>query len=113
MGRAKPAMPIWASPEAAVWGIIFRHGRVLRRVAEEELVDALVVEANKLLEEDGGDHHVNVAIIFANTKGDTCGSGDRQPPTHAACGFFYAVPRRVFTLTSPPWDCASFARWKE
>lgn len=35
-------------------GIIFRHGRVLRRVAEEELVDALVVEANKLLEEDGG-----------------------------------------------------------
>lgn len=37
-----------------VGGIIFRHGRVLRRVAEEELVDALVVEANKLLEEDGG-----------------------------------------------------------
>lgn len=35
-------------------GIIFRHGKVLRKVAEEDLVDALVVEANKLLEKDEG-----------------------------------------------------------
>lgn len=32
-------------------GMIFRHGKILRKVAEEDLVDALVAEANKLLEE--------------------------------------------------------------
>lgn len=32
-------------------GLIFRHGKILRKVAEEDLVDALVAEANKLLEE--------------------------------------------------------------
>lgn len=32
-------------------GMIFRHGKILRKVAEEDLVDALVVEAHKLLEE--------------------------------------------------------------
>lgn len=35
-------------------GIIFRHGKLLRKVPEEDLVDALIIEANKLLEEDGG-----------------------------------------------------------
>jgi (E)-4-hydroxy-3-methylbut-2-enyl-diphosphate synthase len=34
-------------------GIIFRHGKLLRRVPEEDLVDELVAEAYKLLEEDG------------------------------------------------------------
>lgn len=32
-------------------GLVFRHGQILRRVPEEELVDALVAEANNLLAE--------------------------------------------------------------
>lgn len=36
-------------------GLIFRHGKILRRVPEDELVDALVIEAKKLLmEKDRG-----------------------------------------------------------
>ncbi len=32
-------------------GLVFRHGKILRKVAEDELVDALVAEANNLLAE--------------------------------------------------------------
>lgn len=32
-------------------GLVFRHGQIIRRVAEDELVDALVSEANNLLAE--------------------------------------------------------------
>jgi len=35
-------------------GLVFRRGEVVRKVREEELVDALVAEANKLLEKDRG-----------------------------------------------------------
>lgn len=35
-------------------GLVFRHGKILRKVPEEELVDALVEEAHKLLEKDRG-----------------------------------------------------------
>jgi (E)-4-hydroxy-3-methylbut-2-enyl-diphosphate synthase len=35
-------------------GMIFRRGEIVRRVPEEELVDALVAEANRLLEKDRG-----------------------------------------------------------
>lgn len=35
-------------------GLIFRRGQIVRKVREEELVDALVAEANKLLEKDRG-----------------------------------------------------------
>lgn len=35
-------------------GLIFRHGKILRKVPEGELVDALVDEANNLLEKDRG-----------------------------------------------------------
>jgi (E)-4-hydroxy-3-methylbut-2-enyl-diphosphate synthase len=32
-------------------GLVFRHGQILRKVPEAELVDALVAEANNLLAE--------------------------------------------------------------
>ncbi|HPT82862.1 MAG TPA: flavodoxin-dependent (E)-4-hydroxy-3-methylbut-2-enyl-diphosphate synthase [Limnochordia bacterium] len=35
-------------------GLVFRRGQIVRKVREEELVDALVAEANKLLEKDRG-----------------------------------------------------------
>ncbi|NLM40809.1 MAG: flavodoxin-dependent (E)-4-hydroxy-3-methylbut-2-enyl-diphosphate synthase [Firmicutes bacterium] len=35
-------------------GLVFRRGQIVRKVREEELVDALVAEANRLLEKDRG-----------------------------------------------------------
>lgn len=35
-------------------GLVFRRGHIVRKVREDELVDALVAEANKLLEKDRG-----------------------------------------------------------
>lgn len=35
-------------------GIIFRRGKILRRVPEEDLVEELVAEAHKMLKENGG-----------------------------------------------------------
>jgi (E)-4-hydroxy-3-methylbut-2-enyl-diphosphate synthase len=35
-------------------GLVFRRGQIVRKVREDELVDALVAEANKLLEKDRG-----------------------------------------------------------
>jgi (E)-4-hydroxy-3-methylbut-2-enyl-diphosphate synthase len=56
-GRAKRARPMSAWPAARVRRCCFAKGEVVRKVAESEMVEALIAEVHALLNEQGRQDH--------------------------------------------------------